>query len=173
MQETQVWFLGQEAPLEKEMAIHSSILAWRIQWTEEPGRLQSTGSQRVRYDWANNTWREYIWKDFYFYLLKKLHVFIWLCQVLVEVCRIFCCGMCDLVPWPGIASRPLALRVQILSHWTTPKVPRRIFFKLANIAVFRVKSRGLRIRNGETSLPIRYIFNAVYIYVLSYASFIF
>ena len=47
MQETQVRFLGQEDSLEKEMATHSSILAWRIPWMEEPGRLQSTGSQRV------------------------------------------------------------------------------------------------------------------------------
>ena len=45
MQETWVQFLGQEDPLEKEMATHSSILAWRIPWTEEPGRLQSTGLQ--------------------------------------------------------------------------------------------------------------------------------
>ena len=42
--------LGQEETLEKEMATHSSILAWEIQWTEEPGRLQSMGSQRVRHD---------------------------------------------------------------------------------------------------------------------------
>ena len=49
MQETQVRSLGQEDPLEKEMATHSSILAWRIPWTEEPGRLQSMGSQKVRY----------------------------------------------------------------------------------------------------------------------------
>ena len=49
VQETQVQSLGQENPLEKEMAIHSSIPAWRIPWTEEPGRLQSVGSQRVRY----------------------------------------------------------------------------------------------------------------------------
>ena len=47
MQETQVRFLGWEDPLEKEMAIHSSILAWKIPWTEEPGRLQPRGSQRV------------------------------------------------------------------------------------------------------------------------------
>ena len=47
MQETQVRSLGQEDPLEKEMATHSSILAWRIPWTEELGRLQSTGLQRV------------------------------------------------------------------------------------------------------------------------------
>ena len=46
-QETQVQSLDQEDPLEKEMATHSSILAWRIPWTEEPGRLQSIGSQRV------------------------------------------------------------------------------------------------------------------------------
>jgi len=48
MQETQVQSLGQKCPLEKRMATHSSILAWRIPWTEEPGRLQSMGSQRVR-----------------------------------------------------------------------------------------------------------------------------
>ena len=47
MQETQVCSLGQENPLEKEMAAHSSVLAWRIPWTEEPGRPQSMGSQRV------------------------------------------------------------------------------------------------------------------------------
>ena len=50
MQETWVQSLGQEDPLEKEMATHSSILAWRIPWTEEPGGLQSTGSQRVGHD---------------------------------------------------------------------------------------------------------------------------
>ena len=55
MQETWVRSLGQEDPLEKEMAIHSSILTWRIPWTEEPGGLQSTGSQRVGHDWVTNT----------------------------------------------------------------------------------------------------------------------
>ena len=54
MWETQVWYLGQEDPLEKEMAPHSSTLAWKIPWTEEPGRLQSTGSQRVGHDWATS-----------------------------------------------------------------------------------------------------------------------
>jgi len=47
MQETRVQFLGQENPLEKEMATHSSILAWRIPWTEEPCGLQSMGSQEL------------------------------------------------------------------------------------------------------------------------------
>ena len=45
MQETQVRFQGWEDPLEKEMATHSSVLAWKIPWTEEPGKLQSMGSQ--------------------------------------------------------------------------------------------------------------------------------
>ena len=48
--ETQVQSLGQEDPLEKGMAAHSSILAWRIPWSEEPGRPQSMGSQRVGHD---------------------------------------------------------------------------------------------------------------------------
>ena len=50
MQETWVRSMGREDPLEKEMAPHSSILAWRIPWTEEPGGLQSTGSPRVRHN---------------------------------------------------------------------------------------------------------------------------
>ena len=52
MQETWAWFLGREDPLEREMATHSSIFAWRIPWTEKPRGLQSMGSQRVRHDWA-------------------------------------------------------------------------------------------------------------------------
>ena len=50
MREIQVQSLGREDPLEKEMATHSSILAWKIPWAEEPGRLQSMGLQRVRHD---------------------------------------------------------------------------------------------------------------------------
>ena len=50
MQETWVQSPGQEDPLEKDMATHSSTLAWRIPWTEKPGRLQSMGSHRVRHD---------------------------------------------------------------------------------------------------------------------------
>ena len=50
MLETWVRALGWEDPLEKEMAIHFSTIAWKIPWTEEPGRLQSMGSQRVGYD---------------------------------------------------------------------------------------------------------------------------
>ena len=52
MQETQVQSLGQEDPLEKEMATHSSIFAWEILWTEEPDSLQSMAPWRVQHDWV-------------------------------------------------------------------------------------------------------------------------
>ena len=55
MQETQVWSLGQEDIQEKGIAAHSSNFAWRIPWTEEPGRLQSMELQRVRHNWMTNT----------------------------------------------------------------------------------------------------------------------
>ena len=54
MQETQFQFLDWDDPLEKEMATHSSSLTWKIPWTEEPGGLQSMGSQRVGPDWVTN-----------------------------------------------------------------------------------------------------------------------
>ena len=74
MQKTGVWSLGWEDPLEKGMATHSSILVWRIPWTEESGELQSMELQRVRRDWAPNT---------------HTHVFLWLRWVLVVACGIF------------------------------------------------------------------------------------
>ena len=61
VQETWVWPLGQKDPLEKEMATLSSILTWRIPWTEESDGLQSTGEQRVRHDWAGK------WGTLFFY----------------------------------------------------------------------------------------------------------
>ena len=60
MQKTWVWSLGQEDPLEKETATHSSILTWRIPWTEKPGRLQSMGLQRVGHDWVTSI-KDYIY----------------------------------------------------------------------------------------------------------------
>ena len=98
MRETQIRSLGQEDPLEKEVATHSSILAWRIPWREEPGRLQSMGSQRVRHDWATSLslsflschlggslWPMFQWEEwlrlmnpviqFYFWLLLTLFIF--------------------------------------------------------------------------------------------------
>ena len=62
-QETQVWSLGQEDPLEKEMVTHSNMLAWRIPWTEEHGGLQSLGSQRVRHNWATKPCHHCQWNS--------------------------------------------------------------------------------------------------------------
>ena len=72
MQETQVWSLGQEDPLEKEMATHSSILVWRISWTEEPGRLQSTAPKESdtteRLHFYFNVYGEFLKEcDFYYF----------------------------------------------------------------------------------------------------------
>ena len=61
MQETWVQSLGWEDPLGKEMATHSSILACRIPWTEEPGRLHSMGLQRIRHNWVTNTFTFQCW----------------------------------------------------------------------------------------------------------------
>ena len=61
-QETWIWFPGQEDLLEKGMVTHSSILDWRIPWTEEPGSLQSMGLQRVDHDWVTNTFLQGRWR---------------------------------------------------------------------------------------------------------------
>ena len=75
MRKTPVWSLGWEDPLEKELAIHSSTIAWKIPWTEELGRLQSMGSQRVRHDWATSLSHSQLFqKRVSRYLLKKDHV---------------------------------------------------------------------------------------------------
>ena len=82
MQEIWVWPLGQENPLEKETATHSSVPAWKIPWTEEPGGLQSMGLQRTEHNWATNThnphYRECnlvqpLWKTVWRFL-KKLKI---------------------------------------------------------------------------------------------------
>ena len=65
-QEMQAWSLGWENPLEKEMAIYSSILAWKIPWTEEPGRLQSIGRQRIRHDLVSEWQQQLILNGNYF-----------------------------------------------------------------------------------------------------------
>ena len=57
-QDTQVWSLGQEDPLEVEMATNSSILAWKIPWTEDPDRLQSIESLRIGHDWSDGAHRQ-------------------------------------------------------------------------------------------------------------------
>ena len=67
LQDMQVQSLGWEDPLEESMEIHSSILAWRIPWTEEPSGLQSIGSQRVRHNWTNLACmhvKRYLWLSY-------------------------------------------------------------------------------------------------------------
>ena len=76
MQETQLRPVDQEDPLERGMAMHSSILAQRIQWTEEPGGLQSTGSQRIGHDWATNTFTN-TQKIIINYVIKFLFPSVW------------------------------------------------------------------------------------------------
>ena len=93
MQETWVQSLRQEDPLEKGMATHSSSLAWRIPWTEEPGGLQFMGSQRARHDWATKRAHKgarlslsppvCIYPRYTFFLLKQ-HLFCYF-QLFVEI----------------------------------------------------------------------------------------
>ena len=79
MQETWVWSLGQEHPLEEGTATHSDILAWEIPWTEELGGLQSMGSQRVRHDWTTKL-RHILW-------LLKVRSMVWQHQHHVGACQ--------------------------------------------------------------------------------------
>ena len=64
MQETGVQSLGQEYPLKKEMATHFSILAWEIQWREEPGSLQSMGLPRIEHDWVTKQQQHKVQKEY-------------------------------------------------------------------------------------------------------------
>ena len=97
MQETQVWSLGWEDPLEKEMASHSSILAWRIPWTVEPGGLQSMWSRRVGHDWAKNTFTFTSWLNssyaVYLVVMKKNKLIsgnTWVSRSYSSIKHIFC-----------------------------------------------------------------------------------
>ena len=92
MQETWVQSLGREDPLEKGMAAHSSILAWRTPWREEPGRLPSVGSQRTGHDWVTNT-----------LLLGLLHFYSCKISKLIEnyICPIFITLLVNATEWRG------------------------------------------------------------------------
>ena len=78
MRETWVWSLGREDPLEKEMATHSSTPAWKIPWTEETGRLQSKGSQRVGHDWETSL-------TFTFNIVTNFDILAWMLVKLTEI----------------------------------------------------------------------------------------
>ena len=86
-QEMWIQSLGGEGPLEEEMATHSSILAQGIPWTEEPGRIQSMGSQRVGHDWAINSFSH---KIMMLILYTVLHVFYFLLSLILRISISFC-----------------------------------------------------------------------------------
>ena len=102
MRETWVQSLDQEDPLEKEMATHSSILAWRIPWTEEPSGLQSMGSQRVRHDWATSI------------QFNSIHMLVW-ARLACESPGVFGRGMGQL--WPAAGSGALNTTVPAQVLW--------------------------------------------------------
>jgi len=79
MEETRVRSLDWEDPLEEGMATHSSILAWRIPWTEEPGRLQSMGLQRVGYNRVTEYTYDSIYMNIYIYIHEALNIWHILC----------------------------------------------------------------------------------------------
>ena len=93
MQEPWVWSLGWKDPLEKEMATHSNILAWRIPWTEESGGLWSMGSQRIRHDWATfiHSVIQYLFFSGLFYFVlsppgSAMHAFLFYGWVITPLC---------------------------------------------------------------------------------------
>ena len=102
MWETRVWSLGREDPLEKEMATHSSTLAWKIPWTEEPGMLQSMGSQRVGHEWTTSLsfflhqipgdqrWFHNSVFCFYWSIVAIQHYFSFCCTKVNQFCMHMC-----------------------------------------------------------------------------------
>ena len=119
MQETQIWSLGWEDPLEKEMATHSSILAWEIPWTEEPGGLQSMGLQRVRHQAQSDQ----------AHMLQSLTLFMIFYE---EMGTSF-----DRINW-GICGNDLGAkennRFHLLALWTSEKAWKKLDLPLAWIS---------------------------------------
>ena len=96
------------------MATHSSILAWRIPWSEEPGRLQSTGSQTVRYDWATSRWK---WSA----ALKFFHLFYVLCIKLILTVTVLvtqsCPALCNSMNYIPCQT-PLSMEFSRQEYWS-------------------------------------------------------
>ena len=107
MQEAQVRSLGQKDPLEKGMATHSRILAWRTPWTEEPGGLQSMGLQRVGHDWATQLNWTKLSCSF------TLNIFFCLCIWPDFLCCVYVVGR--LATFPGLIGVALCRRCAIES----------------------------------------------------------
>jgi len=109
MWETWIWSLDQEDPLEKEMAIYSGILAWRISWIEKFGELHSTGSQWVGHNWASKTTTTYL-------------AVPGLSQETQDLPSLFLACF-----WPGVKPWLPVLAVRSLSRWTPGKFPASTF----------------------------------------------
>ena len=120
MQGTQVQSLGQEDPLDKRMATHSNILAWRIPWTEEPGGLQSMGSQRVGHDWATKTIKvlNLSPKVYAVFILLNFGLFWNPCV------NVYCVGVCMHINTHSVVSYswwpPLRSPARFLCPWSFP-----------------------------------------------------
>ena len=128
MWETWVQSLGQEVPLEKEMATHSSILAWRIPRMEEPGGLQFTGSQRVWHDWATSLTHSCIAGRFHIWATREPCNRICFCYSVTQSCMTLCDPMdCSMPDFPvfhhflelEMIESPLTLS-HPLSQWYYP-----------------------------------------------------
>ena len=94
MQETHVWSLGREDPLEKEMTTHSSTLAWKIPRTEEPSRLQSMVSQRVKHNWVTS-----LLLSFHLFLLYARHRLMVILHISSHVILIIFLARCNYIPF--------------------------------------------------------------------------
>ena len=106
------------------MATHSSILAWRMPWTEEPGELQSMGSQTVGHTWSDSAQHSALMVR-----LIKVHTNSY--DVFQFGFLYFGCVACGIsVSWPGTEPAPRTLEAQSLNHWTTKEVPPLGFFKI-------------------------------------------
>ena len=137
MQETWVQSLGWEDPLEKEMATHSSTLAWEIPWMEEPGKLRSMGSQRVGHDWT-------ISLSFFLSLFK----FPW-CGFCLP--RGYHLSLCLSLPPSGFV-----LSLWPDSFWDFPSLELQLYGRLTHIVTCQIS----RSKSGWISLGISHIFIA-------------
>ena len=141
MPETQVQSLGQEAPLEEEMATHSSILAWKIPWTEESGRLQSVGSHRVRHDWTT----------------EHTHMYIYACMLSHFSHVRFCVTL-----WTVAHQAPLSMEFSRLEYWNRLPFPPAGDLPNPGIEPASLMSPALASRFFTTSAT----WEAMYIYIL-------
>ena len=105
-----VWSLGREDPLKKEMATHSSILAWTIPWTEEPGWLWSTGFQKVGHNWVTNNNKLQNTGFQLLHILANTYYLLFLCIcVCVFVLLIAICSRCEVISLEVFIHNPLMI----------------------------------------------------------------